>query len=231
MSLIQYPQGIAPLVICAAQSAISFPPIKLADVSRWNASSGVVPEFDLEVWCDASCTLSSTELFAGVLHPGVIDDDNFDSVDATTNIITITGHALESGDGPIQLTNSGGALPGGLAAATDYYVIKLSTSTIQLANSRANALAGAAGTSGMAIDLTTAGSGTTTLADTAGTYRMHWHSHGFVGPQAGGTVSLTSRRAYTVRCGHRPNVVAYALVGTPSAGNISASVYPVIGGN
>lgn len=48
-------------------------------------------------------------------------------------------------------------LPAGLAAATDYYVIKLSDTTIKLATSYANAVAGTA------IDITSTGSGTHTL--------------------------------------------------------------------
>jgi len=42
----------------------------------------------------------------------------------------------------VRLTNSGGALPTGFSAGTDYYVIKLSDTTIKLASSYANAVAG-----------------------------------------------------------------------------------------
>lgn len=48
-------------------------------------------------------------------------------------------------------------LPGGLAAATDYYVIKVSDTECKLATSYANAVAGTN------IDITTAGSGTHTI--------------------------------------------------------------------
>ena len=48
-------------------------------------------------------------------------------------------------------------LPGGLATGTDYYVIKVSDSTFQLATSRANAI------SGTQIDITDAGTGTHTI--------------------------------------------------------------------
>jgi microcystin-dependent protein len=50
-----------------------------------------------------------------------------------------------------------GALPTGLALATDYYVIRVSATTIKLATTLANAVAGTA------IDLTAQGSGTHTL--------------------------------------------------------------------
>lgn len=56
----------------------------------------------------------------------------------------------------VRLTTSG-SLPAGLATATDYYVIWVSDTTIKLATSYANAVAGTA------IDITTAGSGTHTL--------------------------------------------------------------------
>ncbi len=48
-------------------------------------------------------------------------------------------------------------LPGGLATATDYYVIKVSDTTFKLATSFANA------TAGTAIDITTTGTGTHTV--------------------------------------------------------------------
>lgn len=94
----------------------------------------------------------------------VVADDTFTAAD--TDICTATAHGLQTGDGPIRLTNSGGALPAGLAAATDYYVIRLDADTFSLATSRANALAGTA------IDITDAGTGTHTLADTASTKRL-----------------------------------------------------------
>lgn len=56
----------------------------------------------------------------------------------------------------VRLTTSG-TLPGGLATATDYYVIKLSDTTFRLATSYANAIAGTQ------IDITTAGTGTQTV--------------------------------------------------------------------
>lgn len=55
-----------------------------------------------------------------------------------------------------QLTTTG-TLPAGLALATDYYVIKLTDTTIELATSYANAVAGTN------IDITDAGTGTHTI--------------------------------------------------------------------
>lgn len=75
---------------------------------------------------------------------------------------TATAHGLNTGDGPVRVSNSGGALPAGLAAVTDYFVIKVDANTFSFATSLANALAGTA------IDLTTNGTGTQTLLHQAG---------------------------------------------------------------
>jgi hypothetical protein len=58
---------------------------------------------------------------------------------AITNICTATAHALITGT-VVQVSNSGGALPTGLSASTNYYVIYLSANTFSLATSLANSL-------------------------------------------------------------------------------------------
>jgi hypothetical protein len=83
----------------------------------------------------------------------------------STNVFSAVGHDLEQGDGPFQVTNSGGALPAGLTALTDYWVIVLNANTFQLASSLDNADAG------VAVDITTNGTGTQTLVDTPDTER------------------------------------------------------------
>lgn len=87
--------------------------------------------------------------------------DTFTS-NATTDAITLaTGRAtFVTGDGPFQVSNSGGALPTGLSASTDYWLIFDDPSDIdayQLASSKDNALAGTE------IDITATGSGTHTI--------------------------------------------------------------------
>lgn len=84
-------------------------------------------------------------------------DLTFGTVDSTANTIVLTAHGMATGDGPFYVSNSGGALPAPLAANTSYWVIKVDANTIQLATSKANALASTA------IDLTTTGTGTQTL--------------------------------------------------------------------
>ncbi len=80
------------------------------------------------------------------------------TADNTTDQLTKTAHGLETGDGPVRTSNSGGALPGGLTAGTDYWVIKIDANNFKLAiSSDANAFAG------IAIDITSNGTGTQTL--------------------------------------------------------------------
>lgn len=87
------------------------------------------------------------------------------TANSTSDQLTAVGHPLQTGDGPVRAANAGGALPGGLAAATDYWVIFVDINNFKLATSFANAMAG------VAIDITTFGSGTQTLLSQSGTKR------------------------------------------------------------
>lgn len=82
------------------------------------------------------------------------------TVDAGTDVVTSSAHGKDTGFGPVRLTNSGGALPAGLAGATDYWIIRLTDDTLQFATSKANALAGTA------VDITGAGTGTHSMRAT-----------------------------------------------------------------
>lgn len=82
-----------------------------------------------------------------------------------SEIFTATAHGLLTGDGPVRLTNSGGALPAGVSLATDYYIIKIDANTFYLATTRANAFAGTN------LAITGDGTGTHTLSATASTRR------------------------------------------------------------
>lgn len=82
------------------------------------------------------------------------------TADASTDVCTWTSTAnipsnILTGT-RVRLTTSG-TLPAGLATATDYYVIKLTDSTFELATSYANAIAGTQ------INITDAGTGTHTV--------------------------------------------------------------------
>lgn len=86
--------------------------------------------------------------------------ENF-TADASTDIITIPNAIkdLLTGDG-VEVSNSGGALPGGLSASTTYYYIRKTDTTGQLATTRLNALAGTQ------INISSAGTGTHSIERT-----------------------------------------------------------------
>lgn len=87
------------------------------------------------------------------------------TANASTDQLAATGHPLQTGDGLVQVSNSGGGLPGGLVAVTNYWAIRIDANNFKLATSRANAIGGDA------IDITSAGTGTQTLAATGSTVR------------------------------------------------------------
>lgn len=78
---------------------------------------------------------------------------------AATDLVTIAAHPYLTGDGPFFLTNSGGALPTGLAAETPYWITKIDANTFKLATSKANAENGTP----VVVDITGAGTGTHTI--------------------------------------------------------------------
>lgn len=84
------------------------------------------------------------------------------AVNLTSEEITITGHQYKRTGFRVRVSTTG-ALPGGLAANTDYYVIIVNANTIKLATTRANALAGTA------INLNTSqGTGVHTISQAEG---------------------------------------------------------------
>ena len=89
-------------------------------------------------------------------------DATFVDGDVSTgaDTVTETAHGFTTGEGPVRLTNSGGALPTGLATATDYWVIAVDADTISFATSRALALAGTV------VDITAAAGGGTHTIET-----------------------------------------------------------------
>lgn len=76
-----------------------------------------------------------------------------------TFLVTIEDHDLETGDGPLVPSNSGGALPTGLTAATNYWAIKYDDDHLMLALSLSDAL------TRRPVVITDAGTGTHTLSD------------------------------------------------------------------
>lgn len=78
------------------------------------------------------------------------------SVTNGSDLFTKVGHTLTTGI-PARLTNSGGALPTGVAVDTTYFVIRIDDDTFKLAATAADALAGTP------INLTSDGTGTHTI--------------------------------------------------------------------
>jgi len=88
----------------------------------------------------------------------------------TGNNLTITAHALVTGDGPIWLTGSD--LPEPLVAETNYWVIRIDANTIRLAAQFEDTGGGdATGNPITPITLTDTGSGVMALIDTPDTLR------------------------------------------------------------
>ena len=80
-------------------------------------------------------------------------------INTTSEVITIGSHWFATGD-KVVYSNGGGTTIGGLVTATNYYIIKSSSTAVKLASSYANAIAGTA------INLTSAGVGSShTLAN------------------------------------------------------------------
>lgn len=82
-------------------------------------------------------------------------NDDIQLATETSNFVT--------GDGPFTLSNSGGALPSGLATSTNYWVLYQpdNSTEFNLASSKANAL------DGTAVTISDAGTGTHTITLTA----------------------------------------------------------------
>jgi len=78
------------------------------------------------------------------------------TANASTDALTVVSHFLTTGMGPYHVTSTG-TLPGGLAVNLDYWPIVTTDDEFQLATSQANAL------NGVAIDLTSTGTGTHTI--------------------------------------------------------------------
>jgi len=86
-----------------------------------------------------------------------VDGDVDISDGAGGNSVNIASHNFRTLD-KVQLSNSGGTLPGGLATVTDYWIIRFDAANIQFAASVADAIAGTE------VDITSAaGGGTHTI--------------------------------------------------------------------
>jgi len=82
----------------------------------------------------------------------LLSDSNAFTVDYTTDIATVTGHGY-LGTTPFFVSTTG-ALPGGLNAETEYYLVSITTNTFKFSLSQG----------GAAVDLTDNGTGTHTIS-------------------------------------------------------------------
>lgn len=91
----------------------------------------------------------------------------------TNDTITLSGHRHITGD-VVRVSNQGGSLPGGLAADTDYFVVRVDASSIKLSSKYTDEdTTGGALNGADLVDITSAGSGT------------NWVT---VGPSVGGLI-------------------------------------------
>jgi hypothetical protein len=216
------------VTVCSAATSLPFLPTSYADVSAWrqglaNGFGQGYPYVELELTGSAAIAATALRIRGLVLDALTVSATNFTTTHGAETITSST-HGLKTGDGPIRLTNSGGALPAGYAADTDYYVIYVDADTIKLATTRANAYAGTA------VAITGDGTGTHTYAGyTSGTtvcQRGKWLNFGLIGELGDGAVALVVEGGYLTRFNHSPRVVGYALVGTLDTGNVTATVRP-----
>lgn len=220
--------GDAVTVLNAAGTA-PFLPTAYADVSAWQQGETgdkdqAYPYAEIEITGSTTIALTVTRLYGMVLDSLTVASATFTTTHAS-EYINDTSHGLLTGDGPLRLSNSGGALPAELSTTTDYYVIRVDADTFQLATSRANAFAGTA------VAFTDDGTGTHSYVGyTTGTtkcQRVNFPSIGLLGDAGDGAITLGTQRGYIQRFSHSARFVGYALSATIDTGNITAKVRPV----
>lgn len=98
------------------------------------------------------------KIHSGSTFYGALIDDDLSSYAFTANsssdLLSVTGHDFVNGV-RVQVSNTGGSLPGGLSAGVTYYVIGVSGNDFQLSATKG----------GSAINLTSNGSGTNTVTE------------------------------------------------------------------
>jgi len=212
----------AGVVIAANATSLPFPTFAQVTPESWRRVSAP-PEFEVEFWSNGTVDLTFAELFGGALQPLVMADNAITSIANGSDTFTKVAHGLLTGDGPVRATTSG-TLPAGLEIDVDYWVIKLTNDTLKLASSFELAIAGTP------IDITTDGTGTMTLVDTADTSRIHWNSHGLLGDAADGAISLTNVLGYVVGSRHHAREIVLAVKATLSdTVGVYVKAFPVMG--
>jgi hypothetical protein len=134
-----------------------------------------------------------TNQYVGNTYQIVLIDDSTRSsysftANATTNVITATGHNYVNGTRLNVLLASGTALPAPLAANTDYYAIDCATNTLKLSLTDG----------GAAIDITDTGTGTFLITDIALSYKIRGNIAGFVRQEIANYQGQTTRPTATI---------------------------------
>lgn len=208
--------------------ALTLPPGEYGLVpADWLKNGGLVPQADLILWANAANTLADAHLAGAIPRAHEIASTAITSFTHGTETVTRASHGLLTGDGPIQLTTDD-TLPVGLAAETDYWVIKNDANTFFLASSFLNAITGA----GTKVTFSTNGVGNFTFEGTVDTERLWWSPCGeFLGLAGDGAIDLDVDQGYTKRIEIRAPIVAYCLVATMGSSNpewICAELVPVL---
>jgi hypothetical protein len=221
-----------PVTAHSAATSLPFLPTSYADVSSWEhnrvASPGSTkaesyPYAEMEIFGSTTIAGTALRIRGLVLDSATVSGDTFTTTHAD-NTFTQSSHGFLMGDGPIRLTNSGGALPAGVSTDTNYYIYYVDANTFKVSTSRANAYAGTV------VDITGDGTGTHSYATyTSGAtvfQRGRWLNFGLIGELGDGAVALTVDGGYITRFNHSPRVVGYALVGTLDTGNVTVKFRP-----
>lgn len=230
MNRLQYLTKV--LVVATGATALALPPaagaIAMVPAEWGSIADGTIPEFELELTGSTTIAVTGAVMYGARLRPLTYADQTVVG-EADDDTLTKAAHGLITGDGPFTFSNAGGALPGGLASATQYWIVKVTDNTFKVALSLADALAGTV------VALSSDGTGTTTISDIAndsngvgGTQRLAWQTHdGLLGLEGDGAIALTVATGYSKRIPHSPRVVAYCLVATLDTGNVDVRLYPL----
>jgi len=114
---------------------------------------------------DAAMLMVQVEVASFRYRPGIWSGQTVTFVNSTNHVV-LAAHGFLNGEGPLRLVNSGGGLPTGLTAGTDYWVIERDAGTFQLAANRQNAMIGVENNQPGAqvpVAFTTNGTGTNTI--------------------------------------------------------------------
>lgn len=144
-------------VLAGATQAVNFNGQRLTNIGApLSATDGVNKEYADSVaqglTVKESSRAASTSAFVGTYNNTV---EAITAVDTAANTLTSNSHAFSNGD-RVNISSTGGSVPGGLAKDTLYFVVGSTTNTFQLSATEG----------GSAISLSDTGSGTIQVAHT-----------------------------------------------------------------